>query len=258
LTKKVDGKVMPLAEALGRHLVDGQTVALEGFTHLIPFAAAHEILRQGVSDLTLVRMTPDVIYDQLIGMGVARKLIFSYGGNPGVGSLHRFRDAIEKGWPRPLDLEEHSHAGLANAYAAGAANLPFAVLRGYAGTGLAARTGSVATIECPFTRGNVMFWGISGVQKEAVLAAKNAVVTVEEIVPQLIPRPHATVLPSWVLSAVSVVPNGAWPSYAAGYSVRDNHFYSTWDEISRDRDRFTSWINANVLDVLDEPAAAAT
>jgi glutaconate CoA-transferase, subunit A len=282
LTKKVDGKVMPLAEALGRHLVDGQTVALEGFTHLIPFAAAHEILRQGVSDLTLVRMTPDVIYDQLIGMGVARKLIFSYGGNPGVGSLHRFRDAIEKGWPRPLDLEEHSHAGLANAYAAGAANLPFAVLRGYAGTGLAARTGSVATIECPFTgerlsavravrpdltvihaqhadtRGNVMFWGISGVQKEAVLAAKNAVVTVEEIVPQLIPRPHATVLPSWVLSAVSVVPNGAWPSYAAGYSVRDNHFYSTWDEISRDRDRFTSWMNANVLDVLDEPAAAAT
>jgi glutaconate CoA-transferase subunit A len=278
---KLDRKVMPLPEALGLHLVDGQAVALEGFTHLIPFAAAHEVIRQGFSDLTLVRMTPDVIYDQLIGMGCARKLVFSYGGNPGVGSLHRFRDAVENGWPRPLELEEHSHAGLANAYAAGASSLPFAVLRGYAGTGLADRTGSVATIECPFTgerlsavravrpdvavihaqqadtRGNVMFWGISGVQKEAVLAARHAIVTVEEVVSELVPRPHATVLPAWVLAAVSVVPNGAWPSYADGYSVRDNAFYSSWDPISRDRERFAAWMNENVLGALDQPAAAA-
>lgn len=277
---KLDRRVMPLSEAIGGHLADGQTVALEGFTHLIPFASAHEILRQGFADLTLVRMTPDVIYDQMIGMGVARKLVFSYGGNPGVGSLHRFRDAVERSWPCPLELEEHSHAGLANAYAAGAANLPFAVLRGYAGTGLAERTGSVSAIDCPFTgerlsairairpdltvihaqhadsHGNVMLWGLSGVQKEAVLAAQSAVVTVEEIVPELTPRPHATVLPAWVISAIAVVPNGAWPSYADGYSARDNRFYASWDEISRDRDVFTSWMNENVLGALDEPAAA--
>lgn len=271
---------MPLAEAVGELLVDGQTVALEGFTHLIPFAAAHEIIRRRYTDLTLVRMTPDLIYDQVIGMGAARKLVFSYGGNPGVGSLHRFRDAIENGWPRPLELEEHSHAGLANAYAAGASDLPFGVLRGYAGTGLASRTGSVAQIECPFTgerlsavrairpdltvihaqqadrHGNVMLWGIAGVQKEAVLAARHALVTVEEIVPDLVPRPHATVLPSWVISAVSVVPNGAWPSYADGYSVRDNSFYAAWDSISRDRESFTAWMHANVLDVAEQRAAA--
>lgn len=277
---KLDGKVIPLPEALSRHLGNGATVALEGFTHLIPFAAAHEVIRQGFTDLTLVRMTPDVIYDQLIGMGCVRKLVFSYGGNPGVGSLHRFRDAVENGWPHSLELEEHSHAGLANAYAAGASNLPFAVLRGYAGTGLAARTGSVATIDCPFTgerlsavravhpdvtvihaqqadrRGNVMLWGISGVQKEAVLAARHAIVTVEEIVPELTQRPHATVLPSWVLGAISVVPNGAWPSYADGYSVRDNDFYASWDAISRDRVAFTDWMKENVLGTIDEPRVA--
>lgn len=273
---------MPVSEALATHLANGATAALEGFTHLIPFAAAHEIIRQGFTDLTLVRMTPDVIYDQLIGMGCARTLVFSYGGNPGVGSLHRFRDAVENGWPHRLELEEHSHAGLANAYAAGAGDLPFAVLRGYAGTGLAAQTGSVATVACPFTgeqlsavravrpdltvihaqqadrRGNVMLWGISGVQKEAVLAARRAVVTVEEVVPELTPRPHATVLPSWVLDAVSVVPNGAWPSYADGYSIRDNEFYAAWDSISRDRQRFTAWMKENVLGEVDKPVAAAS
>jgi glutaconate CoA-transferase, subunit A len=272
---------MPLSDAVAGHLSDGATAALEGFTHLIPFAAAHEIIRQHLTDLTLVRMTPDVIYDQLIGMGCARKLVFSYGGNPGVGSLHRFRDAVERGWPHPLELEEHSHAGLANAFVAGASNLPFAVLRGYAGTGLATRTGSVASVECPFTgerlsavrairpdvtvihaqqadrRGNVMLWGISGVQKEAVLAARHAIVTVEEIVPELLPRAHGIVLPGWVLAAVSLVPNGAWPSYADGYSVRDNDFYASWDAISRDRERFTSWMRENVLGEVDAPAAAA-
>ncbi len=279
---KVTWSDIPLSEAVAEHLADGQTVAMEGFTHLIPFAGAHEVIRQGFKDLVLVRMTPDLVYDQLIGMGCARKLVFSYGGNPGVGSLHRFRDAVENGWPRTIELEEHSHAGLANAYVAGASNLPFAVLRGYAGTGLAARTGSVATVDCPFTgetlsavratrpdvtiihaqqadrRGNVMFWGISGVQKEAALAARSVLVTVEEVVPELTPRPHATVLPSWVLSAVSIVPNGAWPSYADGYSVRDNNFYASWDAISRDRGRFTAWMKENVLGPIDEPSMAAT
>jgi glutaconate CoA-transferase subunit A len=257
-------------------------VALEGFTHLIPFEAAHEIIRQGRRELTLVRMTPDLVYDQLIGMGCAERLVFSYGGNPGVGSLHRFRDAVEHGWPRPLAVVEHSHAGMANAYAAGAARLPFAVLRGYAGTDLGAQSEVVAFLDCPFTgqrltavralnpdvavihaqqadrNGNVMLWGLSGVQKEAVLAAGAAIVTVEEIVPTLEPRPHSVFLPAWTLSAVSVVPGGAWPSYAAGYSVRDNDFYAAWDEISRDRDRFTAWMREHVLAAGARRSAPAT
>jgi glutaconate CoA-transferase subunit A len=270
-------QVMPLADAIAAHVHDGDAVALEGFTHLIPFAAGHEIVRQGRKDLTLIRMTPDLIYDQLIGMGCARRLVFSYGGNPGVGSLHRFRDAVEHGWPQPLEIVEHSHAGLANAYVAGAARLPFAVLRGYAGTDLAVHNDEVAFVECPFTgerlsavkainpdvavihaqqadsRGNVMLWGISGVQKEAVLAAKAAIVTVEELVDALEPRPNATVLPGWTIDAIAVVPGGAHPSYAAGYSKRDNGFYAAWDEISRDRDRFQDWMREHVLE-----AAAVT
>jgi glutaconate CoA-transferase subunit A len=262
----------PLAEAVAEHVRDGDQVALEGFTHLIPFAAGHEIVRQGRRDLALVRMTPDVIYDQLIGMGCARELTFSYGGNPGVGSLHRFRDAVEHGWPRDLDVVEHSHAGLAAAYAAGAAGLPFGVLRGYEGTDLLAENDSVAAIESPFTgerasavkaitpdvaiihaqqadrHGNVMLWGLSGVQKEAVLAARRTIVTVEEVVESLEPRPHAVFLPAWVLDAVVVAPGGAWPSYAAGYSVRDNDFYAGWDEISRDRERFADWMREHVLE----------
>src|SRR3954465_10536662 len=218
-------KVMPLAEAVAGHVNDGDTIALEGFTHLIPFAAGHEVIRQERRDLTLVRLTPDLIYDQMIGMGCAAKMIFSYGGNPGVGSLHRMRDAVENGWPRPLELVEHSHAGMANAYVAGASRLPFAALRGYPGTDLE-HGGAVAFVECPFTGqrlsavravnpdvavihaqhadrdGNVMLWGITGVQKEAVLAADRAIVTVEEIVDELEPRPHAVVLPSWVVTAI--------------------------------------------------------
>ena len=260
-----------LAEAMARHVADGMTVALEGFTHLIPFAAGHELIRQGRRDLTLVRMTPDVLYDQLIGMGCASRLIFSYGGNPGVGSLHRFRDAVEHGWPVPLDIVEHSHAGLANAYLAGAGGLPFAVLRGYAGTDLADVNPDVAFVDCPFTgerlsavravrpdvtvihaqradrQGNVQLWGLSGVQKEAVLAARAAVVTVEEVVDELDPRPSGVVLPAWVVDAVCVVPDGAHPSYAAGYSTRDNGFYAAWDAISRDREAFLSWMDEHVL-----------
>jgi glutaconate CoA-transferase subunit A len=270
--------VMPLADAVAAYVRDGDAIALEGFTHLIPFAAGHEIIRQGRVGLTLVRMTPDVVYDQMIGMGCAARLVFSYGGNPGVGSLHRFRDAVENGWPHPLAVQEHSHAGMANAYVAGASRLPFAVLRGYAGTDLATRSDSVAFVDCPFTGqrltavralapdvavihaqqadegGNVMLWGLTGVQKEAVLAAKRAFVTVEELVPELEQRPHSVVLPSWVLDAVAVVPGGAWPSYAAGYSVRDNDFYAKWDSISRDRDTFLQWMRTNVLET---PAAGS-
>jgi glutaconate CoA-transferase subunit A len=246
---------------------------MEGFTHLIPFAAGHEVIRQGRRDLTLIRMTPDLIYDQLIGAGCARKLVFSWGGNPGVGSLHRFRDAIEHGWPRPLEIEEHSHAGMANRYVAGAAGLPFAVLRGYAGTGLAAQTETIRQITCPFTgdqltavsavnpdvaiihaqradrAGNVQFWGITGVQKEAVLAAKRSIVTVEEIVGSLdsVPRPNAVVLPSWTVTYVARVPNGAHPSYALDYTVRDNDYYVAWDDIARDRETFGTWLAENVL-----------
>ena len=263
---------MPLAtlsDAVRELVRDGDTVAAEGFTHLIPHAAGHELIRQNKRGLTLIRMTPDVIYDQLIGVGAAKKLVFSWGGNPGVGSLHRFRDAVENGWPAPLELEEHSHAGMAAAYAAGAAHLPFGVLRGYAANDLAART-RVATITCPFTgeelaavpahrpdvgiihaqhadeAGNVQLWGIVGVQKEVVLASSRSIVTVEEIVRRLEPRPGAVVIPAWVIDAVCLVPSGARPSYAHDYYDRDNDFYRQWDEISRDRDRFTAWIDEHV------------
>jgi len=260
-----------LADAVAGMVVDGALVALEGFTHLIPFAAGHEIIRQGRRRLTLARMTPDVVYDQLIGMGCAERLIFSWGGNPGVGSLHRLRDAVEHGWPAPLALEEHSHAGMANRYVAGASGLPMAVLRGYTGTDLARVTSSIATVTCPFTgeeltavaalnpdvtvihaqqadrRGNVLLWGITGVQREAVLAARASLVTVEEVVDRLEPRPGSVVLPGWAVTAVAHVPGGAHPSYASGYSRRDNAFYRGWDAISRDRDRFGSWMAEHVL-----------
>jgi glutaconate CoA-transferase, subunit A len=265
-------EITTLAEAVSELVDDGDTVALEGFTHLIPFAAGHEVIRQGRRDLTLVRLTPDIVYDQMIGMGCARKLVFSWGGNPGVGSLHRFRDAVEHGWPHPIELEEHSHAGMANRYAAGASGLPFAVLRGYAGTDLVEHTANVAAIACPFTgeeltavaalrpdvtiihaqradrRGNVQLWGITGVQKEAVLSAGRSLVTVEEIVDRLEPRPGEVVLPHWVVSAVAEAPGGAAPSYAHGYYLRDNAAYEAWDTISRDRDAFQAWMRANVLD----------
>jgi glutaconate CoA-transferase subunit A len=277
------GKIQPLPEAVASLVQDGSFVALEGFTHLIPFAAGHELLRQGRQDLTVVRLTPDVLFDQMIGLGRVEKVIFSYGGNPGVGSLHRFRDAIENGWPRAIELREHSHAGLANAYVAGASHLPFGVLRGYAGTDLPEHNDDIAFIDCPFTgerlsavrainpdvaiihaqqadrQGNVQLWGLSGVQKEAVLAAKHAIVTVEEVVDELAARPRAIVFPSWVVDAVCHVPNGSWPSYAADFSVRDNGFYEEWDGIARDRDRFRQWMDDHVLNVsapVGSPVAA--
>ncbi len=263
-------EIVSLAEAVALAIRDGDTVAMEGFTHLIPHAAGHEVIRQQRRDLTLIRMTPDVIYDQMIGAGCARKLVFSWGGNPGVGSLHRFRDAVQHSWPRPLELEEHSHAGMANRYVAGASGLPFAVLRGYSGTSLARRAPNIAEISCPFTgetltavaalrpdvtvihaqradlAGNVQFWGITGVQKEAVLAARQSVVTVEEIVEALDPRPGAVVLPSWTIGYVALAPGGAHPSYALGYSSRDNDFYIAWDVISKERATFIRWLDEHV------------
>ena len=268
-------EVVELWEAVAGLVSDGNSVAVEGFTHLIPTAAAHEIIRQEKRDLTLIRMTPDLIYDQMIGMGCARKLIFSWGGNPGVGSLHRFRDAVEKGWPQPLGIEEHSHAGMANRYVSGASNLPFAVLRGYVGTDLPKVTSTIAPITCPFTgeelmavpalnpdvaiihaqqadqRGNVAIWGITGIQKEAVLAARRAIVTVEEVVDHFESRPFRIVLPAVAVDAVAVVPHGAHPSYADGYYDRENAFYEAWDPISRDRERFTGWMKRHVLSVED-------
>ncbi len=258
-------EITSLREGVAGLVSDGDTVALEGFTHLIPVAAGQEIIRQGRRDLTLVRMTPDIVYDQLIGAGCGRKLVFSWGGNPGVGSLHRFRDAVENDWPLPLEIEEHSHAGMANRYVAGASGLPFAVLRGYVGTDLAAHTTTIKPITCPFTgeqltavpalnpdvsivhaqradrRGNVQLWGIVGVQKEAVLAGRRSLVTVEEIVEELDERPGSVLLPSWAITCVAAVPRGAHPSYAHGYYQRDNAYYQAWDAISRDRDAFSAW-----------------
>ena len=265
-------KIMPLADAIARNVRDGQTLSMEGFTHLIPFAAGHEVIRQRRTGLTLVRMTPDIIYDQLIGMGCAKALQFSWGGNPGVGSIHRFRDAIENGWPHPLAIEEHSHADMAGRYQAGASGLPFSVLRGYVGSDLPKHNGNIRSITCPFTgeklaatpaitpdltvihaqradrEGNVMIHGIVGIQKEAVLAAKSAIVTVEEIVDDLrAPSPNSVVLPYWTISAIAHAPGGARPSYAHGYYGRDNPFYLAWDAISKDRESFRAWMDKHVM-----------
>jgi glutaconate CoA-transferase subunit A len=261
-----------LAEAVRENLKHGDTVAFEGFTHLIPHAAAHEAIRQGFRELILVRMTPDIVYDQMIGMGMAKKLVFSYAGNPGVGLLRRLRDAVENGWPNRPEIEEHSHAAMANAYEAGAAGLPLAVFRGYKGAGLAAVNPNIRSVTCPFTgeqlaavpalrpdvsfihaqkanrRGDVLVEGIIGIQKEAVLAAKRAVVTVEEVVEDFAGvHPNACVLPHWTVAAIAVVPGGAHPSYAHGYYSRDNKAYLDWDRIAADRDRFTAWMEEHVM-----------
>ena len=268
-------QIVTLKEAVAGLLRDGDTVAFEGFTHLIPFAAGHEAIRQGRRDLTLVRMTPDLVYDQMIGMGCAKKLVFAWGGNPGVGSLHRLRDAIERGWPGPLEIEERTHGDLACAYVAGAADLPFAVLRSHTGTDLPRHAKHIATVACPFTgealaavrsirpdlavihaqradrRGNVLLWGIVGVQKEVVLASRRALVTVEEVVDDLGAWPNAVILPHWALDAVCLVPKGAFPSYAQGFYERDNPFYLAWDGIARQRETFASWMRRHVLETED-------
>jgi glutaconate CoA-transferase, subunit A len=262
---------MNLAEAIEHYVADGMRIALEGFTHLIPFAAGHEIIRQQRRGLHLIRMTPDLIYDQMIGMGCARHLTFSWGGNPGVGSLHRLRDAVEHRWPQPLQLNEHSHAGMAAAYTAGASRLPFGMLRGYQDTDLPAHNPTIREVRCPFSgemlaavpainpdltilhaqladrQGNVAMHGIIGASREAALAAKSLLVTVEQIVDELPPAMNAIVLPGWVVSAVVLCPGGAYPSYAQGHYARDNAFYQRWDAIARDRDSFLAWMDRHVL-----------
>jgi glutaconate CoA-transferase subunit A len=260
---------MSLRDAIAANLRDGDSVAMEGFTHLIPYAAGHEVIRQGQKDLTLIRMTPDIIYDQIVGMGQAKKLVFSWAGNPGVGSLHRVREEIEAG---RLAIEEHSHAAMANAFEAGAANLPFAVFRGYRGVDLPKVNPNIRSVTCPYTgevlatvpavrpgvaiihalkadrEGNVLLEGIVGVQKEAVLASKRSVVTVEEIVEDFGPRStNAVILPAWTVTAIAQVPGGAHPSYAQGYYKRDNAFYIAWDKIARDKAVFLKWMEENVL-----------
>jgi glutaconate CoA-transferase, subunit A len=274
-------RFMALADAVAETVRDGDTVAMEGFTHLIPYAAGHEVIRQGRRDLTLIRMTPDILYDQMIGMGCAARLKFSWGGNPGVGSLHRMRDAVENAWPRTLDLEEHSHAAMASAYEAGAANLPFAAFRGYVGADLPKVNPAIRSVTCPFTgevlaavpairpdvaiihalradrEGNVMLEGIVGVQKEAVLAAKRSIVTVEEIIDDFGPRnANAIILPSWTVGAIAAVPGGAFPSYAHGYYKRNNAFYIAWDPIARERETFLAWMKTNVMDARPEDFAS--
>jgi len=265
-------EILSLATAVHELVRDGDAVVAEGFSHLVPFAAVHEIIRQGKRNLTAIRLSADICFDQLIGMGCVRKLIFSWAGNPGIGLLHRFRDAVEHQWPAPLEIEEHSHAGLAEALTAGAAGLPFGVLRGYAGTDLLPYTPTVRLISCPFTadrvaavralnpdvaiihaqqadrRGNVLLWGITGVQKEAVYASARAIVTVEEIRDRLEAVPGGVMLPASRLTAVVHAPRGAWPSYAHGYYARDNAFYRAWDVIARDRDQFLKWMDEHVMD----------
>jgi glutaconate CoA-transferase subunit A len=266
-------RFLSLAQAVEEIIRDGDSVAMEGFTHLIPSAAGHEIIRQRKRNLTLIKMTPDIIYDQLIGMGCASRLVFSWGGNPGVGSLHRLRDAVENGWPCPLAIEEHSHAAMANAYEAGAAGLPCAIFRGYIGVDLPKVNPRIKQVTCPFTgevlaavpahrpdvavihalkadrAGNVLLEGIVGVQKEAVLAAKRSIVTVEEIVEDFGTRSfNAVILPNWTIGAIVAVPGGAYPSYAQGYYKRDNAFYIAWDKIARERESFLAWMKSNVLD----------
>jgi glutaconate CoA-transferase subunit A len=267
-------QLLSLSDAVAQNLFDGDVAAFEGFTHLIPHAAGHEAIRQGRRGLTLIRMTPDILYDQMIGMGMAAKVIFSYAGNPGVGLLRRMRDAIENGWPCRIETVEHSHAALANAWDAGAAGLPCAVFRGYLGAGLKAVNPDIRSVTCPFTgeelacvpalrpdvtfihaqrasqRGDVLIEGIIGVQKAAALAAKRCVVTVEEIVDTLEGvHPNACVLPHWAVTAVVLAPGGAHPSYAHGIYGRDNAAYLAWDEVSSDRGQVLSFMREHVLEV---------
>jgi glutaconate CoA-transferase subunit A len=266
---------LELSEAVKKFVLPGRSVAAEGFTHLIPHAAGLEIIRQNIRHLTLIRMTPDIIYDQLIGMGCADKLVFSWGGNPGVGSLYRLREAYEHGIPHPMEFEEHAHAAMANAFQAGASGLPVAIFKGYRGTDYPTMNPNIRFITCPFTgeqltavpalrpdvaiihaqradpQGNIWLRGILGVQKEAVLAAGHSIVTVEEIVEVVDESIGGVVIPRWAIDAVCEVPLAAFPSYAEGYYDRSNAFYVRWGEISRTMDSFLAWMEEFVLTTND-------
>ncbi len=272
-------KVVSLKEAIQENVRDGDTVVIEGFTHLICFAAGHEIIRQRKKDLTLCRLTPDLVYDQLIQAGCARKLVYSWAGNPGVGSLHAFRRALETDKPT-LETEEYSHFGMVGRFAAGAANLPFWPLRNYRGTDIPGANPNIKTVACPFTgeelaavpalrpdvtivhaqrvdsQGNAQIWGLLGVQKEAAFASKRVVVVAEELVSEAVIRsdPNRTLIPGMIVSAVVVEPWGAHPSYAQGYYDRDNDFYQKWEDISRSEDKFRSYLDDFVFGVPDRQA----
>ena len=261
-----ESKVVPLADAIATHLHDGDALAVEGFTHLISFAAAHEIIRQGRRGLTLARLTPDLVYDQMVGAGCADRLIFSWLGNPGVGSLHAIRRAIEGG---RLAIEEYSHHGMVARYAAGASQLPFFPIRSYDGSDLEAANPNIRRVASPYgdeeiavvpplhpdltiihaqradAAGNVQAWGIVGVQREAALAAKRVIAVVEELVDESVIRsdPDRTLLPGMVVDAVCVEPWGAHPSFAQGHYDRDNRFYREWDAISRDQAGLDAWLD---------------
>ena len=269
-------KLMTMRDAIAANVRDGDTVSLEGFTHLIGFAAGHEIIRQRRRDLTLCRLTPDVIYDQMIAAGCARKLVFSWAGNPGAGSLHAFRRAVEKGEP-PLQIEEYSHFGMVARLSAGSARLPFWPLRNYQGTDLPSVNPRIRSVTCPYTgeelatvpalnpdvtivhvqradaHGDAQVWGLLGTQKEAAFAAKRVVVIAEELVDESVIRadPNRTVIPGMIVNAVVVEPWGAHPSYAQGYYDRDNDFYVDWEDISRDPAKLATWLDEWVYGVRD-------
>lgn len=270
-------KVITMAEAISRFVRDGDVIVIEGFTHLICFAAAHEIIRQRRRDLTVCRLTPDLIYDQLIGAGCVQKLVFSWAGNPGVGPLYALRRAVEQGIPHPLELEEYSHYGMVARLTAGAAKLPFYPLRNYMGSDLPRVNPQIKKVACPFTgeelaavpalnpdtaiihaqradeNGNAQVWGLIGVQKEAAFASRNTVVVAEEIVPESVIRsdPNRTLIPGLIVDAVVCEPFGCHPSYAQGYYDRDNGFYVRWREISKDVARFDSYLDEWVFGVRD-------
>src|SRR5213596_3282750 len=266
-----------MQDAVARHVRDGDVVVIEGFTHLISFAAGHEIIRQRRRDLTLCRLTPDLIYDQMIAAGCARKLVFSWAGNPGVGSLHAFRRAVEGG---ALEIEEYSHFGMVARFSAGAARLPFWTLRNYRGTDLPRANERIKSVTCPYTgerlatvpalnpdvtivhaqradgAGNTQIWGLVGVQKEAAFASRRVIVVVEQLVDERVIRsdPNRTVIPAMIVDAVVLEPWGAHPSYAQGYYDRDNDFYVAWERISRDRDELRRYLDEFVHGVRDRAA----
>ncbi|MBW7958739.1 MAG: CoA transferase subunit A [Candidatus Promineofilum sp.] len=273
-------KLITMREAVEQYVEDGSTLAIEGFTAFICFAAAHEIIRQRKRDLVLCRLTPDLIYDQMIAAGVAAKLVFSYLGNPGVGSLHCIRRAVEKGIPRPLEIEEYSHFGMVGRYTAGAADLPFFPLRSYLGSDMPAANDRIQFVDNPYgegqiavvpplkpditfvhaqradIHGNTHLWGLLGTQKEVAFASKKVVVVVEEIVDEDMIRrdPNRTLIPGLIVDAVVHEPYGAHPSYVQGYYDRDNDFYLKWDEWSRDQETTEAWLEEWVYALPDRAA----
>lgn len=276
-------KLMSMSEAVARHVADGSTVVIEGFTHLISFAAGHEIIRQRRRNLTLCRLTPDLVYEQMIAAGCARRLVFSWAGNPGAGPLYALRRAVEEGEPQPLEIEEYSHFGMVARFAAGAAKLPFLPLRSYAGSDLPLVNPRIREVECPYTheklatvpalnpdvailhvqradeRGNAQIWGLLGVQKEAAFAARKVIVVAEEIVAERVIRgdPNRTIVPGFIVSAVVHEPWGCHPSFAQGYYDRDNDFYVAWREISKDPARLAAYLDEWVYGLPDRAAYVA-